>query len=110
MSVMKLGTSVFSAAVLSACAPGPYYADNNYEDEQRVVCRKEMPTGSHLKVMRCHVITDGMSVAQRDGIFRQYDTTIQGVARTGNGGSSRRSAEGSCGGNAEGSCGGNRGD
>ena len=95
----KLSVAVFSASLLTACASPNYYANHDYDDERRVVCRKEMPTGSHRKVMTCRQV-GGITSEEKEKIFRSMRNLDPfGLKPTRGGGGV--AAEGSCGGNRD---------
>lgn len=51
-------------------------------DDSRIVCRKEMPTGSHLAKWRCETVA-GKADSERDNQQRMTERVMRGKPRVG---------------------------
>lgn len=95
MSVKKLGVTVISTAMLTACSSPARHAGDDYYAENGIKCRREAPVGSHIKVMTCTRI-DEFTIEDRERMFGMQpalDPFKSSAVSYGN----AASAEGSCG-------------
>ncbi len=73
MARYKMNATVFSAAVLAACASSPYHAD--LADDLRagrIVCVHEAPIGSNIRSKMCRMITD-LTLDEKEDIMRIFE-------------------------------------
>jgi hypothetical protein len=72
MFKLSLSATVISFALLAGCgSQHTYYANNDLDEGQRVVCKKISATGSHRKVKTCYIV-DGFT----DDDKRQWDRML----------------------------------
>ena len=110
MSTKRITTPLLAAIAIGACAPIPNseMAGNDADD---LICRKDAPINSHVRITNCRPIDDfgiGNERISIEDIRRSTSPSVTSDAGPGNSGNAQTLPSISS--TAEGSCGGNRGD
>ena len=107
MSTKRIITPLLAAIAVGACAPIPN-SEMVSDDLDDLICRKDAPINSHVRIETCRSIDDfdiGNERISMDDIRRSTSRSVTSDAGTGNSGNVQTLPS-----TAEGSCGGDRGD
>ena len=107
MSTKRTTTPLLAVIAIGACAPVPN-SEMASDDPDDLICRKDAPINSHVRIETCRSIDDfdiGNERISMEDIRRSTSPSVTSDAGPGNSGNVQTLPP-----TAEGSCGGNRGD